>query len=320
MTPRRPAPRPARRPARRRAALLAAALALSPLAAPAAVPEVATDIPPVHSLVAQVMDGLGSPGLLMDQGADAHDYQMRPSQARALAGADLLFWIGPEMTPWLARAVEGGSGGRAVALLAAPGTTLRDFAPGDGGAAGHAGDGEGDHDHHAGTDPHAWLDAGNAALWLELIAAELAAADPANAAAYAANAAAAKARIAAIDAELAARLAPAKDRPVVFHHAALGYFAARYGLTVAGSLAPGDAAAPGAARLSEIRAALAGVACIFPEAEQDAGLVAAVAEGTGARVGGALDPEGRALPPGPELYGDLLRALGQTIADCLAPA
>ena len=63
------------------------ALALALLLAPAAhaeVPVVATDIPPVQSLVALVMGELGAPVLLMDRGADAHDYQMRPSQARAL--------------------------------------------------------------------------------------------------------------------------------------------------------------------------------------------------------------------------------------------
>ena len=59
----------------------------------AAVPQVVTDIPAVGSLVAQVMGDLGAPEVLLDQGANAHNYQLRPSQARALQSADLVFWI-----------------------------------------------------------------------------------------------------------------------------------------------------------------------------------------------------------------------------------
>ena len=53
----------------------------------AEVPQVVTDIPPVHSLVAQVMGDLGQPELLLAKGADEHDFQLRPSQAGAVAGA-----------------------------------------------------------------------------------------------------------------------------------------------------------------------------------------------------------------------------------------
>ena len=88
---------------------LATASVLACLVTPAAaeVPRVITDIPPVQALVAQVMADLGAPVLLLDKGADAHSFQLRPSQAAALAEADLVVWIGPEMTPWLDRAVGG---------------------------------------------------------------------------------------------------------------------------------------------------------------------------------------------------------------------
>ena len=94
----------------------------------AEVPVVVTDIPPVHSLVAQVMGGLGEPVLLLDQGANAHDYQMRPSEAAALNDAGILFWVGPELTPWLERVVDGGLSGTSVALIDAEGTHRRAFA------------------------------------------------------------------------------------------------------------------------------------------------------------------------------------------------
>jgi zinc transport system substrate-binding protein len=293
-----------------RAALLA--IALSASAAAADVPAVVTDIPPVHSLAASVMGTLGQPTLLLGQGADAHDYQMRPSDARALADADAVFWIGPEMTPWLGRALQDGGAARATALLDTAGTHLRSF---DDAAEAHHDDEGHDHDD---LDPHAFLDPANAMLWLTVIADRLAALDPANADAYRANAAAEAARIAALDADIAARLGPVADRPVIVFHEALGYFAHHYALTVIGSVALGDAADPGAAHLSDIRAALSEAVCIFPEAGHDPQLIISLTEGTPARLGRPLDPEGRSLEPGPALYTALLGALADSIATCLS--
>lgn len=378
-------PRAARRlPA---ALALAAALAATAGAAPAAPPAVVADTPVVHALAAQVMAGVGEPVLLIDRGADPHSFQLRPSQARALAAADVVFWVGPELAPWMARALEGtGAAGAAVALLRAEGVRLRSYADpaaaeahahgaaqdhghghahdghaqdgqaaGDHAHDGHAQDGHdhGGHDHgahagaghaaqghdhgghgheghdhggpgaphvHTGTDPHAWLDPHNVEVWIGAIAAELARRDPENAAAYAANAARALAEVQAVDAEVARLIAPAAATPLVMFHDAYGYLAARYGLNYAGSLALGDASAPGAARLSALRARLAALegACIFPEAQHDARLVRAVAEGTGARIGAALDPSGTTLPPGPGLWAALMRGLATAIADCAA--
>lgn len=70
------------------------------------VPSVAADIAPVHSLVARVMDGVGTPDLIVQSGASPHEYSLRPSEAAALQGADWVFWIGPDLTPWLAETLE----------------------------------------------------------------------------------------------------------------------------------------------------------------------------------------------------------------------
>ena len=61
--------------------------AATPSAAVAEVPRVVTDIAPVHSLVAQVMAGVGVPDLLIDQATSPHHFALRPSQARALQEA-----------------------------------------------------------------------------------------------------------------------------------------------------------------------------------------------------------------------------------------
>jgi hypothetical protein len=66
-----------------------------------AAPRVAASIPPVHSLVAGVMDGVGEPTLLVPPTASAHSFALRPSEARALAQADLVFWIGPAYETFL---------------------------------------------------------------------------------------------------------------------------------------------------------------------------------------------------------------------------
>jgi nitrogen fixation/metabolism regulation signal transduction histidine kinase len=67
-----------------------------PLPALADVPRVITDIPPVYGLVAQVMGDLGAPVLLLEKGADEHDFQLRPSQMRDIASADVAVMKGDQ--------------------------------------------------------------------------------------------------------------------------------------------------------------------------------------------------------------------------------
>lgn len=299
--------------------IISLALTTLPVAAMAEVPQVVTDIPPVQALVAQVMGDLGSPVLLLEKGADEHDFQLRPSQMRAVADANLVVWIGPELTPWLDRAMAANSG-TSLALLDAAGTQTRPYDPAaaeaeaeeEGEAAGHS------HDHD-GTDPHAWMEPQNAIVWTGLIADQLSLLDPEHATAYAANAAAAKARIAALDAELTAALAPVADKGFVTFHAAYGYFTAHFGLRNAGFLALGDASAPGAAKLQELQDQLrAGdFVCAFPEIQHDPALLRQVMDGTSVKLGEALDPVGSSLDFGPDAYDALMRGIATKLIACL---
>ena len=318
------------------------------LPAHAEVPRVVTDLPAVAALVQQVMGDLGQPEILVETGSDAHDYQLRPSQARGLQQADLLIWIGPGMTPWLERAATGLGGDMTLlTLLDVTGTHRQDFgtvsghdhADEDGHEDGHehghesehghdddhagaeSGDDHGDdHGHdHSGLDPHAWLDPGNGQLWLGAIAGALAQKDPENAETYAANAAKARDDLAALDAELAGQLAPLAGKSFVVFHDAYGYFTSHYGLTPAIPVSLGDASTPSAARLAAIRDRIGsdGAICAFPEANHDSGLITAVIDGTGLRQGAALDPEGSLLPTGPDHYAAILRAMAGSLRDCL---
>jgi len=302
-------------------------LALPPraVAQSSAGPEVVASIAPVHSLVARVMQGAGAPYLLLPPGASPHDYALRPSDAVALERAALVFWVGPRLVPWLTRPLTTlAAGARVVRLADIPGQTrlaLREgavFETHDHGsepAPEFTPEFTGEEDE---TDPHLWLDPMNAKLWLGAIAAALAEADPARRALYLANAEAARAELDALAAGIEARLAPVRGRPFVVFHDAFHYFESRFGIEAAGAVALGDARAPGPARIARIRDRIRALraVCLFREPQFRSALVATVAEGTGVRVG-VLDPLGASLPPGPDLYPDLLRGLAESLADCL---
>ena len=301
-------------------------LACAVLAGPAfgAPPSVVADTPVTHSLVAMVMEGVGEPVLLLDKGGDPHDFQLRPSQAGALADADMVVWIGPEMTPWLEGSLpSAGSTQATLRLLEVEGTRLR-HADGDGHShdasqddAGAKHDGGADPAQGGILDPHAWLDPRNAELWLGAIAAELARIDPDDAKTYSANAESARRRIQALDADLERRLAPAKSAPIGVYHDAYGYLAERYGLTIAGSIAQGDAHDPGAAHLARLQDHLKGATCLFPEVGHDDRAAETLAADAGVRVGPALNPEGIGMDPGPDLYPALMAALADGILACI---
>ena len=138
--------------------LPAAAASLIAGAALADVPQVATDIPPVHGLAARVMQGVGEPHLVVPPGASPHGHAMRPSEARALANADAVFWIGEALTPWLEGHIENLSGkAHVVELLGASSTIGLEFREttvfGDGGHDDH-GDDHAEHDDHDDHDDH----------------------------------------------------------------------------------------------------------------------------------------------------------------------
>lgn len=295
---------------------LAASFAVAALPAIADIPDVVTDTPVVHSLVSGVMGDLGAPAVLLEPGADPHSFQLRPSQARALENADLVFWVGEELTPWLARALRTlGGGAAATALLDVEGVEVHALSQSDD----HGHDHGHDHDHdHGPIDPHAWLYPENAKAWVGAIAATLAAADPANAATYRANADAELARIDDAVDDAKTRLAPFTVTPIVVFHDAYGYFADAFDVEIAGSIALGDAAAPGARRLQELRDRIGSepFGCIFREPQHDPSVAEAVATEAGIGIG-TLDPSGSTLDYGPGLYTTLLRTMAEEIASCL---
>ncbi len=80
-------------------------LVAAPWAPVRAAPDVVASIKPVHSLVAGVMDGVGTPKLLMTGGQSPHAYRLKPSEAAMLESAELVVWVGPALETVLARPV-----------------------------------------------------------------------------------------------------------------------------------------------------------------------------------------------------------------------
>ncbi|MCE2453228.1 MAG: zinc ABC transporter substrate-binding protein [Nitrospinae bacterium] len=80
---------------------------LARLAAPAsAAPKVVASIKPLHSLVSGVMKGVGEPYLLVKGVASPHTFSLKPSDARELERARVIFWVGEGLAPSLERPLE----------------------------------------------------------------------------------------------------------------------------------------------------------------------------------------------------------------------
>ena len=287
-------------------------------------PSVVASIRPVHSLVAGVMEGVGEPYLLVRGGGSPHAYAMRPSDARALDQAQIVFWIGEAMETFLARPIEVLAGdadagpfarAQGVRLLARRAESAWD----ERGHDGHGPDGHDEGPEDPGrSDMHLWLDPENAIVMVEDIAARLAAADPDRAQTYMANAARIIRQLSALDRELAETLTPLQDKPYIVFHDAYQYLEARYGLMSVGSMTDNAEQGPGAGRLSRIRERLgiSGALCVFAEPQFEPDLVDALASGTGAQAA-VLDPLGAGLPAGADLYADLMRAMAASLVACL---
>ena len=289
-------------------------------------PQVAVDIAPVHSLVARVMDGVGMPDLIIQPGASPHEYSLRPSEAAALQNSDLVFWIGPDLIPWLTDTIETLAKDASVtSLLDLDGTVQLDFRES---ALFEVHDHD-DHDDHDGTaahdkhdhgdhDPHAWLSPKNAMTWLNVIAGQLSSADPDNAGTYFANAAAGRTEIELLIGEVTATLDRVRGTRFIVFHDAYQYFEMDFNFQASGAISLSDASDPSPARITEIRDRVMqqGIDCVLAEPQFNPKLIATVLDGTDAKTG-IVDPLGSDLEPGSSLYPELIRNLSTALASCM---
>lgn len=301
---------------------------------------VAVTSKPIHSLVAQVMEGVAVPLLIVDGANSAHTFALKPSAARAIAESALFIRVSDRMEPFTRKLVEGLPAHVTVLTLADEQLGIALLPQRTSGAfeahvhAGEADDAGEEEDHaghehgreHSGpaqawgtTDGHLWLDTQNARAITAAAAKALSEKWPQHAAQFAANEAKAQAALAALESEIAAQVAPLKGKPFIVFHDAYQYFEHRFGIAAAGAVTLGPDQPPSAKRLTEVRQKLRTLdaACVFAEPQFQPKLLAAVAEGANVRTG-TLDPEGQALPAGTALYAQLMRGLARDLAACLS--
>ena len=297
--------------------------------------KVVASIKPIHSLVAGVMEGTGTPALIVEGAGSPHTYALKPSQARRLQEADLVFWVGNTIEPFLQKPLESiASKATTVTLMDADGLNQITFREGGAfDAHGHddhkvhddhddhkGHDDHDDHDDHAhgAYDPHIWLDPINAKVLVHDIEEALVASDPANAAIYKANADRIMANLDALVAEIDATLDPVKSQGFIVFHDAYQHFEQRFGMSAVGSITVSPEVLPGAERVRELQEKVRGsnASCVFSEPQFEPKLVATITENTDAGTG-VLDPLGASLKNGPDLYFNLIRGMAASLKGCL---
>ena len=291
--------------------------------------EVVVSIKPLHSLVSAVMQGVAVPKLLVQGAGSEHVYSLKPSDAKVIERAKVIFWAGPSMETFLDKSIRTlGEGAQVVALGEVDGLTRLKFREGgpfeghDHEAANDSHDHEENHhhEHHKEEyDLHFWLDPQNGKILVQDIARVLSESDPEHAALYKENAEAYSRKLDMLTNQIRAELEPVKSKPLVVFHDAYQYFENRFGLNVAGSITVSPEKAPGAARIKETRDKIKqlGAVCVFAEPQFEPRIINTVIEGTDAKTG-TLDPLGAALDNGPELYLQLIQNLADSITDCLS--
>ena len=311
---------------------LASVISLTATMGMAEAPQVAVDIAPLHSLVARVMDGVGKPDLIISAASSPHEYSLRPSEAAAIQDADLVFWIGSNLTPWLENAIETLAKDAVVTeFMELEDTVKLSFREGalfdahdhdehDGHDDHDEHDGHDDHHghDHSGHDPHAWLSPKNASIWLTVIAQKLAAVDPQNAEIYYENAKAGQQQLNDLSAEIESILAPVRGSNFIVFHDAYQYFEKDFDFYASGAISLSDARDPSPGRIAEIQERInsQSIACVLAEPQFNPNIVATVAREASVNTG-VIDPLGAGLETGKDQYFGTLRNLAKALAACL---
>jgi zinc transport system substrate-binding protein len=314
--------------------------------------KVVASIKPVHSLVSAVMEGVAKPNLLVEGAASPHTYSLKPSQAKQLQDADIVFWMSHDLEAFLENSIENiAQKAVSVPLIESHNLTKLNFREGGAFAAhGHDDhddkhdddhgdkhdddhgdkhdddhDDKHDDDHgdkhdddHGEMDPHVWLDPQNAKALVHEIEEQLAKIDPKNAEIYEANASIIMKKLDNLTNEIDVDLSPVRGRGYVVFHDAYQYFEKRFGVSAIGSITVSPEVMPGAERVRELQEKVRELdaTCVFSEPQFQPKLVATVTENTNAGTG-VLDPLGASLEDGPELYFKLIRNMANSLKGCL---
>ena len=295
--------------------------------------KVVASIKPIHSLVSYLMDGIGKPDLIVDGYASPHGFAMKPSHAKMLQNADLIFWVGEDLENFLEKPLSSiAKKAEKIELIEIKGLQVLKFRERNifdehdhdhdhddhGKKEDHHDDhGHDDHEGHAHGefDPHIWLDPINAKAMLNEMAEHLIENDPKNEAKYKSNLAKALQEIDKLTIDVMTDLSNSVSS-IVFHDA-YQYFEERFNVKVLGAFTVNTDVMPGAEQLAEIREIIEHdkVACVFSEPQFNPDIINAVAKDMKIKTG-VLDPLGATLDPGKDLYFNLIRNMSASFKGC----
>ena len=291
--------------------------------------KVVTSIKPLHSLASYLMDGIGKPGLIVDGYASPHSFSMKPSHAKMLQNADIVFWVGEGMENFLKKPLSSiAKKAKKIELIEVKGLNILKFRERNIFEE-HNHDDHDDHDHddhtkkeddhddhaHGDYDSHIWLDPMNAKVILNEMAEHLIENDTENASKYKNNLKKALKEIDTLIIQVMTELNKSVSS-IVFHDA-YQYFEQRFNVNILGAFTVNPDVMPGAEQLAEIREIIEHdkVACVFSEPQFNPNIINAVAKDMKIKTG-VLDPLGATLDPGKNLYFDLIKNMSLSFKDC----
>ena len=309
--------------------------------------KVVTSIKPIHSLASYLMDGVSKPDLIVDGYASPHGFALKPSHAKMLQNADLIFWVGEDLENFLEKPLKSvAKKAEKIELMEIKGLTKLKFRERNifeehdhghkeddhddhakkeddhddhGHDDEHKEDGHDDHGHeghaHGEYDPHIWLDPMNAKVILSEMAEHLIENDKKNEAKYKENLKKAHKDLDKLTKKVKAELN--KDFKSIVFHDAYQYFEKRFDVNVLGAFTVNTDVMPGAEQLAEIREIIEHdkVSCIFSEPQFNPDIIKAVAKDMNIQTG-VIDPLGATLNPGKGLYFDLIGNMSKSFKGC----
>ena len=286
--------------------------------------KVVTSIKPIHSLASYLMEGVGSPDLIVDGYASPHCFALKPSHAKMLQEADLIFWVGEGLENFLEKPLKSiAKKAEKIELLEIKGLKKLKFREknifDEHDDHGHEEDGHDDHGHeghaHGEYDPHIWLDPANAKTILNEMVEHLIENDEKNASIYKSNLDKALKDIDKLISDVNSELN--QNISFIVFHDAYQYFENRFYVKVLGAFTVNTDVMPGAEQLSEIREIIEHdkVGCIFSEPQFNPDIINAVAKDMDIKTG-VLDPLGATLDPGKGLYFKLIKNMSNSFKGC----
>ena len=299
--------------------------------------KVVASIKPIHSLASYLMDGVAKPDLIVDGYSSPHGFSLKPSHAKMLQNADIIFWVGEDLENFLVKPLNSiAKKAEKIELMEIKGLEKlkfreRNIFDGHEGHDdhGHDEDGHKEDDHeehghdehgheghaHGEHDPHIWLDPENAKVILNEMVEHLIENDEKNASTYKKNLKKAQKDLDKLLKKVKSDLN--KDFKSIVFHDAYQYFEKRFDVNVLGAFTVNTDVMPGAEQLAEIREIIEHdkVSCIFSEPQFNPDIINAVAKDMDIQTG-VLDPLGATLDPGKDLYFDLIKNMSKSFKGC----